>query len=128
MSTVFRLWAGVLMVCALLLCLGGLARPAMAMPSGMEPMPTAASGDASGGAGTATAGRVDMDGTCPMGQQHCAKPSAAVPATAAAVPAALADAASPLPSASPWASQSRISPQAGPDPPPDLHRLCVQRT
>ncbi|MFD3928310.1 hypothetical protein [Streptomyces sp. NPDC058614] len=126
-SSAFRLWSGVLLACALLLCLVGVARPAVAMPSGMESMPASAMDCESGVAESMTVGPAAAEGVCPMGRDHCAQLSATLPAAAAAVPA-LAEVAPVILPDLLRAPRTGLPPQCGPDPPPDLHRLCVSRT
>ncbi|MBT2490707.1 hypothetical protein J7E96_19740 [Streptomyces sp. ISL-96] len=135
-----RTWSGALLVCALMFCLAGLARPAMSMPSSMPAMEMAAS-PATGGhapgvvqaeaAGQAAAipmaaGSVEHDTRCPMVEKQCAAPKATLvhhvqPGTAQTdvptVPACSHTAVMAHPNAPPPAPS-----------PPDLHRLCVSRT
>ncbi|MET8681955.1 hypothetical protein ABZW18_31345 [Streptomyces sp. NPDC004647] len=134
-----RTWSGALLVCALLLCLSGLARPAMAMtmPGPMEEMGASASvaGHAFGqmpveAAGHATEPMVtDAAGRgphCPMTQQQCEAPKAAVvqDGSAGSVPVDLPRG---LP-CNPAAEVSQLNAPPPALPPPDLHRLCVSRT
>ncbi|MFI5520518.1 hypothetical protein [Streptomyces platensis] len=146
-----RAWSGVLLVCAVVVCLSGLARPAMAMSMAMSmpepmvgmahqqvgkgqgherlfaeavPMSTAGVGSA---AGTTAAKPSDPGGQCPMAEQHCAASKAAVAQDGPAGGSLFAE----LPRAmacSPAALASQ--PNAPPPalPPPDPQRLCVSRT
>lgn len=133
-----RTWSGALLVCALLLCLAGLARPVMAMPMAMPgPMGTMSSAPRAdavvervpmGAAGHAVmaADSGERGPHCPMAEEPCASPKGTVaqagqaavghgdvPQVVACSPAALVS----QPNAPPPALR-----------PPDLHRLCVSRT
>ncbi|MEU0350898.1 hypothetical protein ABZ302_29355 [Streptomyces sp. NPDC006237] len=138
-----RAWSGALLVCALLFCLAGLARPAMAMPS-MGPMASmemaaaaAAGGDSSGlmragAVGQATAikaaaGSGQYGQHCPMAEQQCAAPKATLAHTVQPGPA---PASAPTGTACSAAAVLTARPNAPPPAlsPPDLHRLCVSRT
>ncbi|MET9817332.1 MULTISPECIES: hypothetical protein [unclassified Streptomyces] len=141
-----RAWSGALVVCALMFCLAGLARPAMAMSSSMGPMesmasmgmaaPAASSGDSSApgraeavGQPTATqaAGARQYGEHCPMADQQCVAPNATV---ASSVQTGLALTGLPAGAACSAAAVLAAGPNAPPPalPPPDLHRLCVSRT
>jgi hypothetical protein len=101
---------------------------AMAMSSAMEPMLAMAEAEAEAhDGGPVTLAPAVAEDACPMGQDHCTRTSGAVPAPAAALPA-LTDTPSAVPAAPLWAHRFGEPPQSGPDPPPDLHRLCVSRT
>lgn len=133
-----RTWSGALLVCALLLCLASLARPAMAMPMSMPgPMGTMSSATDVGAVAERMPARAaghavtvsdsgERGPHCPMAEEQCASPKATViqgsPAASGhgEVPEAVA--------CSPAALVSQ--PNAPPPtlPPPDLHRLCVSRT
>ncbi|MFI5979343.1 hypothetical protein ACIBEA_00555 [Streptomyces sp. NPDC051555] len=125
-----RMWSGALLVCALLLCLAGLARPAMAMsgPMGAAAMSAAPSGHrAAAEAGQQMAADSAGHGThCPMTQSQCAAPKATIAPDAPAAPL-LADV--PLAVTCPVLA-TVVLPNAPPSAlhPPDLHRLCVSRT
>ncbi|MET7714475.1 hypothetical protein [Streptomyces sp. NPDC005407] len=142
-----RTWSGALLVCALMFCLAGLARPAVAMPSSMPPsMASMGSMDAAAPAGAGThsfgvmhaeatgqvaatpmaTGSVEQGTHCPMVEKQCAAPQATLghdvqPGTA---PTDLPTAMACFPAA------MVAQPNAPPAPlaPPDLHRLCVSRT
>jgi hypothetical protein len=132
-----RTWSGALLVCALMLCLAGLARPAMAMamPGPMEAASSMSMGAASGQMPVEAAGHAEQamatdsaghGAPCPMTQQHCAAPKATVAQDGPAGPV-LAD----LPRAVACSPAALVSqPNAPPPalPPPELHRLCVSRT
>ncbi|MCX5275324.1 MULTISPECIES: hypothetical protein [Streptomyces] len=123
-----RAWPGVLLVCALFVCLSGLARPAMAvgttMPGSMDMSPQVT---AVGHAGASVVARsVDHSPGCPVAQEQCVAPKGvlAQDGPSGQVPAAES---SPI-DCSP--SLLVAQPNAPPLPaePPDLHRLCVSRT
>ncbi|MDI2130157.1 hypothetical protein [Yinghuangia seranimata] len=135
-----RAWALVLMVCALVACVSGLARPSMAgsMPMAMPDtrtdlrsaeshasvvqVPTGAPA-AMEGMGAASADRGAEH--CPMVDKQCE-----VRATALVHGAGVASAVSTRPSGA-ACSADLPRPQANAPPatpPPDLHRLCVSRT
>ncbi|GGS78625.1 hypothetical protein GCM10010222_20070 [Streptomyces tanashiensis] len=143
-----RAWSGALLVCALLFCLGGLARPAMAMApmapmspampgmameamgapaSTSAPAPTPALASAAGDPAAATAAEPGAAGTrCPMVDPQCVSPQGTL--TQDVQP--LADPIGPS-STSPCAHVPDTAwPHAPPEPlpPPDPHRLCVSRT
>jgi hypothetical protein len=138
-----RTWSGALLVCALMFCLAGLARPAMAMPSSMSSMgsmdaaaPAPADSHSSGvihaeAAGHAPAtpmatGSVENGTHCPMVEKQCAAPQATLvhdvqPGTAP----------TDLPTAMACSPAAMVAQPGAPPPapsPPDLHRLCVSRT
>ncbi|MGW1886120.1 hypothetical protein [Streptomyces sp. NPDC001970] len=140
-----RTWSGALLVCALFVCLSGLARPAMAMTMPMA-MPAAVSApmDAASHAAVGTApgdghvhaidaaasavaeSAVDHSPRCPAAEKQCAAPEATL---AQDGPAGQAPAVTPRAIA---CSPARLVAQPNAPPPavapPDLHRLCVSRT
>ncbi|MBT2395999.1 hypothetical protein [Streptomyces sp. ISL-100] len=124
-----RTWSGALLVCALMLCLSGLARPAMAaaMPMTMPgPMESASSAAAEAGHTAMVTDSAGGGPQCPMVQEQCAAPKATVVQDGPTAPA-LGDA----PQTTPCSTVDLLSqPNAPPPPlpPPDLHRLCVSRT
>ncbi|MGP3980849.1 hypothetical protein [Streptomyces sp. KR80] len=134
-----RTWSGALLVCALMLCLSGLARPALAMemPAPMKSASSTTSGGAASGGRmlTETAGHpaqlmmtysAGHGPHCPMIQQQCETPQATVVPDG---PVATALGESPRAVAcSPAALVSQANAPPPPVPPPDLHRLCVSRT
>ncbi|GHE39079.1 hypothetical protein GCM10018771_19430 [Streptomyces cellulosae] len=131
MSPAFRLWAGVLLACALTLCLSGIARPAMAVSGPMsqtqranEPGPMAEDMDTA----PVVADSPGMGGHCPATSDHRSRTAAAPAVGDQAVPASvggpLGDAAVPRL----WAARAGPPPAEPPAPPPDLHRICVLRT
>ncbi|MGA5215239.1 hypothetical protein ACPCAE_04060 [Streptomyces cinereoruber] len=129
-----RTWSGVLMVCAVLACLTGLARPAMAMSMSMpmaapmtEHMTPAAWHSASESRETKVAAVVPpKEPDCPVVDDQCVAPKG-TPAQDSPSPAApvasSSGASSSVPEGDSW-------PHAPPEAtaPPDLHRLCVSRT
>ncbi|WP_406011633.1 hypothetical protein OG440_39970 (plasmid) [Streptomyces sp. NBC_00637] len=125
MSPVLRLWAGVLLACALTLCLTGAARPAMTMSG---PVRQAHQMDASGQAAQTVAGpAAGMEDHCPAGADHGARPMTA-PASATLVVLGPAEGPRDAVSVRPWEERAGLSPPAEPAPPPDPNRLCVSRT
>ncbi|WP_143674502.1 MULTISPECIES: hypothetical protein [Streptomyces] len=132
-----RAWSGALLVCALFVCLTGLARPAMAMtmPMGMSAPMDAASQSAVGGhvehaegaaASAVAESAVDHSPRCPAAEKQCAAPEATL---AQDGPSGQAPAVTPRAIA---CSPARLVAQPNAPPPavapPDLHRLCVSRT
>ncbi|WP_307659869.1 hypothetical protein [Streptomyces sp. V1I1] len=136
-----RAWSGALLVCAVMFCLTGIARPAIAMPPSMTSMgsmevasPAAADDHSSrvmhadaAGAGVAMAvGSVEHGTHCPMFEKQCAAPQATLvhdvqPGTAVTdVPTVTACSHAAV-TARPNAPPPALAP-------PDLHRLCVSRT
>lgn len=131
-----RMLSGALLVCALVLCLSGLARSTMTMPGQMEMTPPAPAGGHTrgqvlAGAAPLAAGPMaespDRSAQCPMAEQQCAAPKAVLAQDGPAAPA-LSDLPQAMASCSPAAVVAQ--PNAPPPalPPPDLHRLCVSRT
>ncbi|MBC9725008.1 hypothetical protein [Streptomyces sp. TRM68367] len=131
-----RAWSGALLTCAVLLCLAGLARPAMAMPSSMAAMERAAPAAASGlthvetGAqAAAPAMATDAAGDsvhCPMAEKQCTAPKATLGHDVQPGPVLTG-----LPTVTSCSHAAvTAQPHAPPPamPPPDLHRLCVSRT
>lgn len=122
-----RAWSGALLVCTLMFCLGGLARPAVAMPSSMPSMETAAPAvTSSAPSGQLRADAVEYDGQCPMAGTPCATPQATLmqdvqPGTSATGLQASVTCSDEAGVAQPNAPPAGL-------PPPDLHRLCVSRT
>ncbi|MET9836086.1 hypothetical protein ABZ078_43970 [Streptomyces sp. NPDC006385] len=131
-----RLWAGVLLACALALCLTGVARPAMAMAMSAPAESTHPMGEATDAADPAAGTRTTADSlgpedSCPSSSDDdCAQPSAAPPHNAPAAQAAPACADGPQTPMSvlPGGPRSGVPPPAEAVAPPDLHRLCVSRT
>jgi hypothetical protein len=126
-----RRWSGALLVCALFVCLSGLARPAMAMPGPMQMAPHPAVGGHAEHGGSAAASAVaesspDHSPQCPAAEEQCAAPAATLaqdgPSGQVPAVAARATACSP--------ALLMTQPNAPPPvvAPPDLHRLCVSRT
>lgn len=130
-----RLWAGALLVCALVLCVTGVARSAAAMSgSTMMSMPQLGQTDPAVGQESAatTAKAVGSGGVCPTNSDRCARPQAAAAPATPAAPASAAHAADgPEAASAPqaWGRWSGVPPSdesaCGL---PDLHRLCVSRT
>ncbi|MBV7700693.1 hypothetical protein [Streptomyces sp. TRM70350] len=131
-----RVLSGALLVCALVLCLSGLARPAMTMPGQMGMTPPALAGerasgqmsaDAAGLAAGPMAESPDRSAQCPMAEQRCTASKAVLAQDGPAAPA-LTALPQPIAACSPMATMAQ--PNAPPPslPPPDLHRLCVSRT
>ncbi|WP_461058485.1 hypothetical protein [Streptomyces pseudoechinosporeus] len=134
-----RAWSGALLVCTLMLCLAGLARPAMAMPSSMASMEMAAPAAAGGHSSSAmqaeaagqsaampmVSGSAQHGAHCPMVEQQCPSPQATLGHDVQPSPA-LSD----VPVAAACSQAAEAQPGASPPalPPPDLHRLCVSRT
>lgn len=135
-----RAWSGALLVCALMFCLAGLARPAMAMPASMTSVEMAAPGTVGGGSSGLTQSEavgqtpamamasdaVEPGAHCPMAEKQCEAPKATLGPDAQPVPALTA-----LPMGTPCSAAALMPlPNAPPPalPPPDLHRLCVSRT
>ncbi|MCP3821616.1 hypothetical protein NLX86_27050 [Streptomyces sp. A3M-1-3] len=124
-----RTWSGALLVCALFVCLSGLARPAMAMamPGPMDVAPPVASGaHAEHAAASAMAEEPDHSPHCPATHEQCVAPKATlaqdVPSGHVLAGASRATVCIPtLPVAQPNAPPPMAAP-------PDLHRLCVSRT
>ncbi|MEU0108410.1 hypothetical protein ABZ313_24035 [Streptomyces sp. NPDC006251] len=133
MRPAIRLWAGVLMLCALTLCLTGLARPAVAMSAPMgrasaeaQAMDAVRPGAEHTGPAVAAADSSDMGGHCPAVSDHRGR-AAAVPSLDGPAAPAAADAPREATGTQLW--QARAGPvAAGPVLPPDLHRICVLRT
>lgn len=128
-----RLMSGVLLACALTLCLTGLAQPAMAMPAHTESMyHMAESADATEQA-LNTAAAVKSPGwgdSCSSSADNCAQPSAVSPhgnPTAQAAPACSDVPRMPV-AFQPEGIRSGVPPPVESGSPPDLHRLCVSRT
>lgn len=133
-----RTWSGALLVCALMLCLSGLARPAVAMPMSMPASmgtmsaPAGAESTVPGQTSLGVAGQAVRAAEasyagphCPMAQQQCVSPKATI---AQDSPTAPKLGGVPPSTACPRAvlvPQSNAPPAL---PPPDLHRLCVSRT
>ncbi|MCP3820250.1 hypothetical protein NLX86_19740 [Streptomyces sp. A3M-1-3] len=135
-----RAWSGALLVCALMFCLTGLARPAMAMPSSTPSMemaaPGAVGGDSSGlmqaeAAGQAAAiamasGSAEHGAHCPMAEKQCEAPKATFGPDVQPIPALTGLSMGTACSAAALMALPNAPPPALP--PPDLHRLCVSRT
>ncbi|MCY0950665.1 hypothetical protein [Streptomyces sp. H27-S2] len=125
-----RTWSGALLVCALMFCLTGLARSAMAMPMAM----TGPMGAVSATVGSdAPAGHVvmasdfsDSGPECPTSRQVCEAPKGTVVNDGPTAP--VLDAAPDTATCPPAALVSQPNTPPRVLPPPDLHRLCVSRT
>lgn len=127
-----RAWSAALLLCALMFCLAGLARPAMAMSSSTAPSPSMASMEMASPAqigsdapGPVRADAVEYGAQCPMAGTPCATQQATLPQDQPSV------ALTGLPTAMPCFRAAGVAqPNAPPValPPPDLHRLCVSRT
>lgn len=128
-----RAWSAALLLCALMFCLTGLARPTMAMSSSTAPSASMASMEMAAPAqigsdapGPVRADAVEYGTQCPMAGTPCATQQATLsqqdqPSVAP----------TGLPTASPCFRAAGVAqPNAPPVelPPPDLHRLCVSRT
>ncbi|MGW6708972.1 hypothetical protein ACWGDE_29345 [Streptomyces sp. NPDC054956] len=149
-----RTWSGALLVCALLLCLTGLARPAMAramaMPGSMDMGMdmdmgvTAAGGHSAGPAARGTGavepaavgtavedaaavGTAGHSTDCPTPTEHCATARAVLAQGGPAGPAPLL-ALLVTDRAAPAPPDAEPNAPPGTADPPDLHRLCVSRT
>lgn len=132
-----RMWSGALLVCALVVCLGGLARPAMAMtmamPGAMEMAPAAmATGHMSGhdaelAVEQAVAESPTSTPHCPMAEEQCIAPKAVLSQDVPVGPGLTGS-----PQAVAGCSPDAVVAQPNAPPralsPPDLHRLCVSRT
>lgn len=119
-----RAWPGVLLVCALFVCLSGLARPAMAAGTAMPGSMDMASASAS--ASQVRAESPDHGPGCPMAQEQCVAPKGVLAQDGAAgqvpvVESRPVDCSPALLAARPNAPPSSAEP-------PDLHRLCVSLT
>ncbi|MEV6734802.1 MULTISPECIES: hypothetical protein [unclassified Streptomyces] len=131
-----RAWSAALLLCALMFCLAGLARPAMEMSSATAPSasmvsmasmemaaPTQVSSDASG---VVRADAVEYGAQCPMAGTPCATQQATLVQQDQTSVAPIG-----LPAGAPCFRAAGVAqPNAPPValPPPDLHRLCVSRT
>ncbi len=132
----FRAWSGALLACTVMLCLAGLARPAMAMPSSMASMERAAPAMArglthvaAGAQAAATAMATDAAGDsahCPMLKKQCAAPKATLGQDVQPNPVLTGLPTVTSCSHAAVTAQTNAPPPALP--PPDLHRLCVSRT
>lgn len=128
-----RAWSAALLLCALMFCLAGLARPAMAMSSSTAPAASMASMEmaaptqvSSDPLGTVRADAVEYGTQCPMAGTPCATQRATLVQQDQTSVAPTG-----LPTASPCFRAAGVAqPNAPPVafPPPDLHRLCVSRT
>lgn len=130
-----RLWAGVLLACALVLCVTGVARSAEVLSGNhVKSMPQLVQGahDVGPEGATASVKAPGSDGFCPAASDQCARPQAvaapaapAAPASAAQAPAGLGTVSTPQG----WVPRSGVPPsdECAADS-PELHRLCVSRT
>ncbi|MBT2492913.1 hypothetical protein J7E96_31270 [Streptomyces sp. ISL-96] len=129
-----RTWFGVLLVCALFVCLSGLARPTMAMsmpmamPGSMKTAPHAVADERGSHASAPTVAESapDPGPYCPSAEEQCAAPKATLaqdwPSGHVAAVSPRAVGCSPvLLVAQPGAPPPAVAP-------PDLHWLCVSRT
>lgn len=125
-----RLVSGVLLACALTLCLTGVARPAMAMSAPMASMEQmAGAGDAHQQTpGTETVVN-SSEGSCPSSVDDCARPSGVPPhgTPAAQAAPACADGSQTPVSVQSAGPRSGVPPPVESVSPPDLHQLCVSR-
>lgn len=129
MRPAFRLWSGVLMLCALTFCLTGIARPAMAMsgPTGhIQEMDDRAVADDSDRE-TAVTVYSGMEDHCPAVSDHRGRTTAAPATGVPAVPDPAGESREVW-DAQPWSARAGPGAASPVSPPPDLHRICVLRT
>lgn len=130
-----RLWAGVLLACALVLCVTGVARSAEVLSGNhVMSMPQLGQGahDVGPEGATVSVKTPGSDGFCPAASDQCARPQAVAAPAAPAAPASAVQATAGLGTVSTpqgWVPRSGVPPsdECAADS-PDLHRLCVSRT
>lgn len=129
-----RAWSAALLLCALMFCLAGLARPAMAMSSSTAPLASMAPMEMAAPAQVSSdppevvrADAVEYGAQCPMAGTPCATQQATLsrPDQPSVAPIGLPVVAAPC-----FRAVGVAQPNAPPAalPTPDLHRLCVSRT
>ncbi|GAA3246136.1 hypothetical protein GCM10010469_01820 [Streptomyces labedae] len=127
-----RLWAGVLLACALVLCVTGAARSAATTSDGPMTAMHQLGDDEGAARQDSTAAKADdpaMDEPCPTSADHCAQSRAAVAPAAPASAAHAADAPRTVSAVQLGVPRSGVPPSAAcASGPPDLQRLCVSRT
>lgn len=124
-----RLWAGLLLACALALCVTGAARCAAVMSDGpMKAMHQPGQDVRTDGQDDTAVDEPGRDDPCPVGADHCAQSRAAA-ISAASASAHAADAPQTASVTQAEVPRSGTPPSTVCDsPPPDLRRLCVSRT
>ncbi|MDT9691884.1 hypothetical protein Q5762_26840 [Streptomyces sp. P9(2023)] len=130
-----RLLPVLLLACVVMLCLTGMARPAMATPGMTGSMPSMDMGEmmpgmhaAENGAAPAVSDPHSFQQTCPMSSvSDCAQPS--VPPVAGDQSGCAHAEDAPAPAfAQPGPPRSGVPPPLASPSPPELTRLCVSRT